>query len=215
MRVISIAPNATEIIFALGASDRLVGVSDFCRLPKGQNELPRVGGLIDPNLERILLLKPNLIIARGKMREVEKLCEANQIALYHDPTESYDDIFRTIRELGDLLSRHEQAAALTQQITERVDRVTERIAGKTRPRVLFTTDRPLDSLARVTTCGRNTFVDEIIRRAGGENVFGRVDVAYPEVSLESILVARPEVIIEVMPSSKREITELTESVRTQ
>ncbi len=198
-RVITISPNATEMIVALGAGDRLVGVSDFCRLPAEFEDVPRVGGILDPNLERILRLKPDLVILRGKMAEVERLCEANGIPLYRDPTERFDDVFRTIGELGGLLGREKEASALVDATRGRIDRITRAVAGRHRPRVLFTTERPVDTLARVTTSGRGTFVDEIITRAGGENIFGKVDVAYPEVSLESILIAAPEVIIEVMP----------------
>ena len=198
-RIVAIAPNATEIIIALGAVDRLAGVSHFCRLPEGVTTVARVGGILDPNLELILRLKPDLIITRGRMLDVERLCRTNGIAHYRDPTEGYDDIFRTIRELGDLLRRRDAADALIRETTRRIDDITRRIAGRPRPRVLFTTDRPIDSLARLTTCGRGTFVDDIIRRAGGENIFADVDVAYPEVNLEAVLSARPDVIIEVMP----------------
>lgn len=200
-RIISIAPNATEMIIALGAGERLVGVSDFCRLPDSLRTLPRVGGLIDPNLERILGLKPDLVIMRGKMVEVEKLCEANGIRMYHDPTERFDDVFSTIDALGEMLECRREAEALTGALRAKIDRVTRAVANLRRPRVLFTTDRPVDALSRVTTSGRGTFVDEMITRAGGRNIFGDVDVAYPEVSLESILLAKPEVIVEVMPEA--------------
>ncbi len=201
-RIVAIAPNATEIIIALGEVDRLVGVSHFCRLPDGVHTVARVGGILDPNLELILRLKPDLIITRGRMRDVEQLCRMNGIAHYRDPTEGYDDIFRTIRELGDRLRRRDAADALVRETTGRIDGITRRIAGRPRPRVLFTTDRPIDSLARLTTCGKGTFVDDTIRRAGGENIFADVDVAYPEVNLEAVLSARPDVIIEVMPGVK-------------
>lgn len=203
-RIITIAPSATEMIVTLGAGERLVGVSDFCRVPDSMALVPRVGGLVDPNLELILRLKPDLVIIRGQIREVEALCAANGIRLYRDPTESYEDVFQTIHELGNILGREAEAAKLAGATRDRIDRVARAVAGRPRPRVLFTTDRPADSLSRVTTCGRGTFVDEIIRKAGGESIFGTMDVAYPEVSLEAIVNARPEVIIEVMPGVKED-----------
>ncbi|MBX3397025.1 MAG: ABC transporter substrate-binding protein [Phycisphaerae bacterium] len=203
-RIVAIAPNATEMIFALGAGESLVGVSDFCRLPareesSGRTEPARVGGLIDPNLELILRLEPDLVVLRGRIDPVESLCRAHGISVYHDPTNSFDDVFRTIGELGDMLGREREAAALMERTRLRIERVRQTVAGRPVPRVLFTTDRPVDSLSRVTTCGKGTFVDEMIRRAGGENIFGSLEVAYPEVSLEAVLLARPEVIVEVMP----------------
>ncbi|MBK8269132.1 MAG: ABC transporter substrate-binding protein [Planctomycetes bacterium] len=214
-RIITISPNATEMIAALGAADRLIAVSDYCRPPESQESLPRIGGLIDPNLERIITLKPDLVIIRGSNHEVEKLCETNRIALYRDPTESYADIFRTIRELGDLLNSRQQAASLIERTESRIDRIANAIADRPRPRVLFTTGRTPESLTRVTTCGKGTFVDEVITRSGGANIFGDLDVAYPEVSLESIVSKRPEVIIEVMPGTPDPTGELQDRMTGQ
>lgn len=219
-RIVAIAPNATEVIFALGAGDTLVGVSDFCRLPAteasaGRSEPARVGGLIDPNLELILRLDPDLVILRGRIESVENLCRAHGIPVYHDPTNSFDDVFRTIGELGDMLGRKQEAAALIERTRSRIERVCQAVGNRPAPRVLFTTDRPIDSLSRVTTSGKGTFVDEMIRRAGGENIFGSLEVAYPEVSLEAVLLARPEVIVEVMPGVTGDQELLAGRVRAQ
>ncbi len=200
-RIVSIAPNASEIIALLGEADRLVGVSRYCNHPPELAARVKVGGLIDPDLEAILRLEPDLVVIRGRIPEVERLCEENGIRLHRDPTESFEDIFTAVGQLGALLQREEKAGALVEDIRRRVRRISTAIAGRPKPRVLFSTERNPESLGRVITLGKDTFIDEIITLAGGENVFGHLEVRYPEVSLESILSAQPDVIIEVIPGA--------------
>ncbi|MCG8407025.1 MAG: helical backbone metal receptor [Phycisphaerales bacterium] len=208
-RIVTIAPNAAEIIAALGEADRLVGVSRYCKYPPELSLKERVGGLIDPDLEKILRLKPDLVVIRGRIPEVERLCEANQIRLYRDPTQAFDDIFIAISQLGAILEKKTSAKKLIRDMRTQIDKIADAVSERPRPRVLFTTERNPDSLSRVITMGKNTFVDVIISRAGGENIFGDRKVLYPEVSLESILAAQPDVIIEVLP----EIKDITETRR--
>jgi len=198
-RIITIAPNAAEIIAALGAADRLVGVSEFCVYPASLRALPRVGGLFNPDLESILRLSPDLVIIRGSAPEVERLCLDAGIRLYHDPTENLEDIFTAISQLGEILNRPSEAGALASKMRRRIAAITDAVKDKSRPRVFFSIARDPTSLSRVSSAGADTFVDSLITLAGGENVFGDLDIAYPEVSLEDILTARPEVIIEAMP----------------
>lgn len=210
-RIVTIAPNAAETIAALGAADRLVGVSRYCDYPPKLIGLPKVGGLIDPDLEAILRLRPDLVIIRGRIPRLERLCRDRGIPLYRDQTETFDDIFTTITELGALLDKTTEALKLVASLRDRVERIRRAVAGRPRPRVLFTTNREPVSLSRVTTAGKNTFVNSVLTLAGGENVFGKLDVDYPEVGLEDILLERPEVIIEVIPTLDR----LSDTMRKQ
>lgn len=198
-RIISIAPNATEIIVGLGETRRLVAVTTFCLLPPDAGNLPRVGGLFDPDLETIIRLRPDLIILRGRNEGVERLCAERGFRLYHDPTERLDDIFRTIRELGEILGRRSEADVLARHLRQRLDRIASAVASRPRPRVFVTIARNPDSLANVLTAGRATFVHDMIDLAGGENVFADLAMDYPQISPEAILAARPDVIIEAMP----------------
>ncbi len=211
-RIVSIAPNASEIIALLGEADRLVGVCRYCDHPAELSTRVKVGGLIDPDLEAILRLEPDLVIIRGRIPEVERLCAENNIRLHRDPTESFEDIFTAIGQLGALLKREEKADALVREMRRRIAALEAAIAGRPRPRVLFTTERAADSLDRVITLGKYTFVDAVITRAGGRNIFGGLEVRYPEVSLESILLAQPEVIIEVIPGTGQDADALREKV---
>ncbi len=201
-RIISISPNSTEIVAALGAGDRLVAVSDFCVWPPRVKSLPHVGGLFDVNLEAVLRLRPDLIVLRGRQQGVEQLCESNGIRLFRDRTESLNDIYTTLGELGDLLGCPDKAADAQRRMRDRLATIAKAVEGKTRPRVLMTIARNAEAISSVMVGARGTFVDDMITAAGGQNVFGDLSAAYPSVSQEAILVARPEIIIDAMPEVK-------------
>lgn len=201
-RIISISPNSTEIIAALGAADRLVAVSDFCVWPESVKKLPRVGGLFDVNLEAVLKLQPDLIVLRGRHHGVEQLCASSGIRLYRDRTESLADIFTTLDELGEILDCRAQAAVAQRTMRDRLATISKAVERRSRPRVLMTLARNADAISSVMVGGRGTFVDDMIAAAGGQNAFGDLSAAYPGVSQEAILVARPEVIIDAMPETK-------------
>lgn len=201
-RIITLAPNATEIIGSLGQTRRLVGVSDFCIWPPEVRSLPRIGGLFDPKLEEILRLRPDLVILRGRNQSVEQLCADNGIQVMLDRTESFADIYRTLHDLGKLLACEPAAADVERDMKHRLDAIAKAVSGKPRPRVFMTLARNPDSLSSIMTGTRGTFIDEMINLAGGENVFANLAMAYPTVSTESILLARPDVIIDAMPEEK-------------
>jgi iron complex transport system substrate-binding protein len=198
-RIVTIGPNAAEIICALGAGDSIVGVSKFCVYPPELRGRPCVGGLFDPDLEKIIALRPDLVVLRGRSESVERLAADRGIAVYLDKTEALPDVETCILELGKALKREEQASRLVKAFRERIDAVRRRVADKPQPRVLLTVSRRPDRLANLLTTGKGTFLAEMLEIAGGANVFGHVDMPYPQVSPEAIVTRRPEVIIELMP----------------
>jgi len=202
VRVIALAPNAAEIICALGSAKHLVGVGRFCTFPAVLQTLPKVGGLRDPDLEAILALHPDLMVLRGSGSAIEPirhLAIDHGIRIYDDRVETLDDLYQTIRELGELFGRRPQATRLTQHIRAALKSVAARAATRPKVKVLFTLRNP-DSLTPLMTIGRRTFLSEIIEVAGGENVFGDQDTRYPAVSLEEVVARNPTVIIESMPN---------------
>jgi iron complex transport system substrate-binding protein len=198
-RIITLAPNSAEIICLLGACDSIVGVSKFCIYPPQLGDRPRVGGLFDPDLERIAALKPDLVVLRGRSDSVEQLCHRRGISVYHDRTERLRDVETCILELGKRLGRMNEARGKVDQFQDRLDAVRKRVADKPKPRVLLTVSRSPDALGDVLTTGRGTFLHEMLETAGGSNVFGHLEMDWPQVSGESIVARRPEVIIELMP----------------
>ena len=205
-RIISVSPDATEMIGALGRADRLVAVSTFCLWPPEIKQLPRIGGLFDANPEMILKLQPDLIILRGANSSIERLATDRHIALYHDRTDRFDDIYATLDELAGLLDCRPRAAAVRRDMESTLQRIKLAVAGKPRPRVLMTLARRPDALGDIMTANRHTFVHEMIVAAGGENAFADLSMEYPRLSAEAILAAKPDVIIEAMPENK-EVTE--------
>ena len=189
-RIVSLAPSITEIIFALGAGNRLVGVSQFSNYPPEANRLPKVGSYVHLNIEKILALRPDLVIGikDGNPRAVvERLSELGVPAYIANPT-SLDEILVTIRNIGKVIGADETAMRLSEEMAGRIDEVDRRVQRAPRPRVFFQI-----GIDPIVSAGRGTFIDALIQRAGGLNVFGR-KFAYPHVNIELVLITRPEII---------------------
>lgn len=201
-RIIAIAPNSAEVICALGACERIVGVSKFCVYPPELLDRPKVGGLSDPDLERIAALRPDLLVMRGRNDALERLCEDLHVSIYKDETDTLPGIENCLGELGVRLGLNEKAKAIIKEFHDRLDGIRARNVGKHPPRVLLTVSRQPDRLTNVLTTGKGTFLDQMIEIAGGVNVFGHLDMIYPQVSPEGMLAQQPEVIIELMPDLK-------------
>ncbi len=201
-RIITIAPHAAEIVCALGACDRLVGVSKFCVYPPELAQRARVGGLFDADLEKIVILRPDLIVLRGRNQSVERLAHSLNVRIFFDETDTIAGIGQCVRELGKRLDRQDAAEALVASFESRLNAVRQRVAGKKKPRVFVTVSRLRGKLANILTSSHGAFLDEMIEIAGGENVFGHLDMTYPQVSPESIAAQRPDVIIEFMPGTE-------------
>lgn len=213
-RIIATGPNSAEIICALGACDAIVGVSKFCIFPPELSSKARVGGLFDPDLERIAALRPDLLVMRGRSDSIETLCESLGVRIYHDEADSFAGIEKTALELGALLGRDDAAKNLVAEFRGRLSEIRKRVAGRGPPRVLLTVMRQPERLANILTVGRGTFLHEMIELAGGVNVFGDVEMPYPQVTGESIIAARPDVIIELFPEVEVS-PELAEAMREQ
>ncbi len=213
-RIIAIAPNSAEVICALGACDRIVGVSKFCVYPPELLQRPKVGGFSDPDLERIAALRPDLLVVRGRNDALERLCVSLNIPIHRDETDTLAGIEDCLRDLGGKLGLAEQAEVRIAEFRTRVRSIQRRVSGRPRPRVMLTISRTPDRLANILTSGRGTFLDEMLEIAGGKNVFGDLDMAYPQVSPEAILAKQPDVILELMPETQI-IPELEAQMRGQ
>lgn len=198
-RIVILAPSTAEIVCELGACDRIIGAGKFCNHPPELKTRRPVGGLYDPDIEAIIALQPDLLITRGKHDALERLGETLQLRVYHDETDSLEGIERTIIELGGLLQLTERAGTLAAEFRDSIARLRADHVQREPVRVLLTVARNPERLSNILTAGRGTFLSQMIEVTGGRNVFGDLDMRYPEVSLESIIAKQPEVIIELMP----------------
>ena len=191
-RIVSLAPSITECLFALGLDESVVGVTDFSNYPPKVRSLPKVGSYIRINLERVVALKPDLIVATrdGNPKEtVERLTDMGFPVYVVDPR-NLESLFRTILSLGDITQRSAQARTVVRDLEARLERLDERIRGLPRPKVFLQIG--IDPLV---TVGRGTLQDELIERAGGVNIAGNEPMPYPTLSVEHVLKAAPDVIL--------------------
>lgn len=174
-RLVSLAPNITETLYALGLGDRLVGDTDFCDYPPEARQKPHVGLLLNPSLEKIVTLKPDLVLgdAESNRRETADQLERLGIPLYGLTAHSVEDALRSIEDLGRVLGRESVAEALVAGLRKRVETVEKRVAGKSRPKVLFVVwYRPLIAAGRSVCQGVSEQVlrSELLSRVFGTSV---------------------------------------------
>lgn len=191
-RVVTLAPSLTEAVIALGLTDRLVGVSRYDELPEVAR-LTRVGGFIDPSVEAVLALKPDLVLvqpAPGNQRPVEKMAElgAPVLAL---PMHSVAQVLTALREMGRALGVPQRADALAADLERRREAVRARARIGPHPKVLF-----VYGFEPLVVAGPGSFADELLRDAGGRNAADQADSPYPVYPVESAVRAHPDVVID-------------------
>jgi iron complex transport system substrate-binding protein len=191
-RIVSLAPNLTEIVFAVGAGDRLVGDTEYCDYPAEAKKVAKIGDTMNPSVERIIALKPQIVLVStaSQLEAFTKQLDQQQIAVYVTDPQSLDDVFRSIQTLGDLLGDHNRAATLVAELRKRADAV-EAATKQAKPVKVFyqLSGEPL------YTIGRESFVTDLVRRAGGVSATADVPGAFPKFSDEAAFAARPEAII--------------------
>jgi iron complex transport system substrate-binding protein len=196
-RIVSLVPALTEVLFAIGAGRNVVAVSSFDQYPAEVKTLPRVGALLDPDTERILSLRPDLVVLYGSQTDLQTQFARAGIRTYVYRHGGIDTIFDTMEELGDATGRRTSAARLRQDIQARLDAVRTRVQGRPRPRVMLVFERQPKTLREVYVSGGRGFLHEMLEIAGGENVFGDAARESVQPSTETILSRRPDVIVEV------------------
>jgi iron complex transport system substrate-binding protein len=191
-RFITLAPNLTEIVFAIGAGDRLVGNTTYCDYPAPAKQIEKVGDTLRPSMERIIALRPQLVLVStaSQLETFTTQLSDHQIAVYVTDPHDLEGVFKSIKDLGDLLNETEATAELLRNLRARAEAV-ERAVNTTQPISVFCQV----SAEPLYTAGRDSFVTDLIRRAGGKSVTENVPGAWPLFSAESALAAQPEAII--------------------
>jgi len=195
-RVVSLGPSLTETVFALGCGDRLVGVGDYAQWPPEVRKLPRVGGLYNPSLERLLALRPGLVLIPSPMPRLETACRRADISVETVRVESLHGVLRSVVRVAELLGCPRKGYDLAAAISRELDRVRSRTAGLPRPRVLLQVGAaPGPGVQGLTVAGGGTFLSELVETAGAVNVFGGRKLRYFRPSLENVLRLRPGVVL--------------------
>jgi len=193
-RIVSLSPGNTEILFALGLEDKLMGVTEFCDYPTEALEKPQVGGFNTVDIERVVEIQPDLILA-SNIHEDEAIprLEGLGLTVLALSPENLDEVLDAIALIGRCTGAQEQAAQLTAGMRQRIEAVTSRTAGLANddiPRVLYIVwHEPL------MTIGSETIIHQLITLAGGSNIAGEIADAYPTLVLEAVIEVDPEIII--------------------
>jgi len=190
-RIISLAPSNTEILFALGLGDEVVGVTDWCDYPPEALEKEKVGGYDTPDIEKIVSLTPDLIlVAYGTPIDVINTLDGLGLTVFGIKSTDLDDVLNDIRTVGEITDKEVEAAALTSEMAVRIQAVTDQTEElEERPRVFYIVwHDPL------WTAGSETFIHELIEKGGGVNICQNI-TGYTTISIEEVVARNPEVII--------------------
>lgn len=196
-RIVSTAPSLTEILFALGLGSRVVGATTYCNYPEEARRVPRIGTYIQPNLETIVSLRPDLVVIETNPIRLRERLEGLGLKVLELEQRTVADVLRAIERIGQAAGATERARELQARIRSELDEIGRRTAGRTKRRVAFIVGRTPGTLEGLIAVGSASYLNELITLAGGQNIFGAVAAPYPKVSLEEILARDPEVIIDM------------------
>ena len=200
-RIISLIPAVTEMLFAIGAGPQVVAVGSFDTFPPEVQSLPKVGALIDPDLERILSLRPDLVAVYGSQTDLRAQLDRAGIPVYRYSHAGLADVTRTMRELGDRTGRAETAKQLADRIEKQLAGIRSRVAGRPKPRTLVVFGRESGALRGIYASGGVGFIHDMLEAAGGENIFADVVRENVQATSELILSRRPDVVLELRSGS--------------
>lgn len=196
-RIVSIVPSVTEMLFAMGAGPRVVGVGNFDRYPPEALTRPKVGGLIDPDVERVISLKPDLMVVYGTQSDLRAQMDRAGIPIFLYQHAGLADITSTIRDLGARIGNVKESTDLANQIEADVADIKRRVAGRPRPRTLLVFGRDAETLRGIYASGGVGFLHDMLEAAGGTNVFADVQRQSIQTTSELAVTRAPEVIVEI------------------
>jgi iron complex transport system substrate-binding protein len=190
-RAVSLAPNLTEIIFAVGAGEKLVGVTTFCNYPEEAKNIRKVGDTLKPNIEDIIALRPQVVFVStaSQLETFAGTLEKQNINVFITNPNTLEDIYQSIKTIGEIFRQDENALKLTKELKERVKAVEEKTGEAEKVKSFIQIDKSL------FTIGKESFITDLIEKAGGISVTKDVATAYPKISKEKALALDPEAII--------------------
>jgi iron complex transport system substrate-binding protein len=204
-RIVSLAPSITEILFALGLNEEIVGVTDFCDYPASALTKPRIGGFINPSIEKIVSLKPDLIIGTRDGNRMGTIHRLNDLgfSIYLVNPKGFDGVVKTIQNLGEISGRRDESRRITRDMMTKKENIIILTRSLPKPKVFFQV-----GYTPVITVGKETLADDLVRLAGGRSISEKESSNYPIYSIETIVSKAPEFIIISSMDNKRDYSNL-------
>ncbi len=204
-RIVSMAPSVTEVLFALGLGERVVGVTRYCDFPAKAKSCAQIGGYLDPNFEAIVALEPDLVIVIQDQSTAHARIESFGIETLQIEHQNIAGILASIAAVAERCGAEAQGQALIAGMQVRLDLVASGVAGRFKPRVLVVVGRTPGAglVTSVWAAGPGSYFDDVVRAAGGINACSSNAVAYPELSREGLAYLDPDVIVDVIPDITR------------
>lgn len=212
-RIVSLVPAVSEMIFAIGASGRLAGVSSYDRFPPEVSRIPRVGGLIDPDTERIISLRPDLVVLYATQNELIQRLDRARIPYYTYEHQALPDIMATVRAIGARIGSTARADALAADMERSLAAIRATTSRLPHPTTLLVFGRDPSSLRNVYASGGYGFLHDMLEIAGGTNVFGDIKRQSVQASTEMLLTRRPDVILELRYGDSAKTTDSAKGVQ--
>jgi iron complex transport system substrate-binding protein len=191
-RILCLTPSLTETVYELGAGDSIVGVTDYTEFPREARAKPSVGGLVDPSMEKIVALRPDLVFMAAHLNKDETLDKLEDLSLpvfVVDP-QGLAGILKMVQSVGEAINRDAEARTLVKQLSEKRDAVLSRVKGLPRPKILV-----VIWYDPVLTVGSKAFISDAITAAGGDSVTADIPQAWPQISMEEVLRRSPDFLL--------------------
>jgi iron complex transport system substrate-binding protein len=202
-RIVSLSPNATEMLYGIGAFGQLVGVTDYCTYPAAVKKLPSIGGWHNPSLEKLAALRPDLVIAdNGQAPFIEENVQALGLRLLVFPDHTVRDIYAGIADLGRATGQEDQAAKLIAETRDGMQRLSRKTAGRPAPTVILIVNRTPGTLRDLYTATEGSFLAELVTIAGGRIPAARAPNGYGKLSKEDLLAINPDLILDFIHGSE-------------
>lgn len=200
-KIISLAPSITEILFVLGLNKEIAAVTDFCDYPEPALKKPRIGGFVNPSIEKIVSLEPDLIIGirDGNRAETIHRLEELKFPVYVIDPKGFDGIITTLHRIGEIVGREDESKRITAAIRMKKEKIGSVTRSLSRPKVFF----QLGYLPMITV-GKGTLADDLIRLSGGRSISEDESAEYPSYNMEIVAQKNPDVIILSSMESKRD-----------
>lgn len=212
-RIISLSPSTTEVLYGVGAFERVVAVSDYDKFPPEVARLPRIGGWSNTNLEQVATLKPDLIIMTSSQAPLIKdKLDALGVRTVTVPSFTVEDALKGIEQIGAVTGRDEAARALAAETRAKLEDVRARTRELPRLRVLCIVDRVPGTLRGLYTATRGSFFAELIEIAGGESIAPPASNGFGQISKEAIVTLNPDIIFDMLQTGDGQLAENTQEV---